>query len=157
MKRESDVVILRGAGRYFSAGRDLKDARSWYGSGQTLDQQREMASLGYRMARAWEELPQITIAAIEGYALGGGLALALACDWRVLAEDAVVGDLLNAGTRFGDDGSEVRQAPGAVADGGHEARQSAIGGEADLDHAAEDEGIDISPAEQEHDGLAFQL
>jgi enoyl-CoA hydratase len=89
-KRESDVVILRGAGRYFSAGRDLKDAESWYGSGQTLDQQREMASLGYRMARAWEELPQITIAAIEGYAIGGGLALAAALDWRVIAEDAFV-------------------------------------------------------------------
>jgi len=89
-KRESDVVILRGAGRYFSAGRDLKDARSWYGSGQTFDQQREMASLGYGMARAWEELPQITIAAIEGYAIGGGLALAAALDWRVIAEDAFV-------------------------------------------------------------------
>ena len=87
---EIDVVILRGAGRYFSAGRDLKDARSWYGSGQTLDQQREMASLGYRMARAWEELPQITIAAIEGYAIGGGLALAAALDWRVIASDAFV-------------------------------------------------------------------
>src|SRR5262245_25534575 len=57
--REIDVVILRGAGKYFSAGRDLKDARSWYGSGQTLDQQREMSSLGFRMARAWEEMPQI--------------------------------------------------------------------------------------------------
>ena len=87
-KREIDVVILRGAGRYFSAGRDLKDARSWYGSGQTLDQQREMAALGFRMARAWEELRQITIAAIYGYAVGGGVALAAALDWRVLSEDA---------------------------------------------------------------------
>jgi len=87
-KREIDVVILRGAGRYFSAGRDLKDAKSWYGSGQTLDQQREMASLGFRMARAWEELPQITIAAIDGYAVGGGVALVAALDWRVLSEDA---------------------------------------------------------------------
>ena len=42
------------------------------------------------MARAWEELPQITIAAIEGYAIGGGLALAIALDWRVAARDAFV-------------------------------------------------------------------
>jgi enoyl-CoA hydratase/carnithine racemase len=42
------------------------------------------------MARAWEEVPQITIAAIEGYAIGGGLALVAALDWRVIAEDAFV-------------------------------------------------------------------
>src|SRR5580765_2852123 len=89
-RRDVDVVILRGAGKVFSAGRDLKDAKSWYGSGQTLDQQREMASLGFRMARAWEELPQITIAAIDGYAVGGGVALAAALDWRVMARDAYV-------------------------------------------------------------------
>jgi enoyl-CoA hydratase len=86
--REIDAVILRGAGRYFSAGRDLKDSKSWYGSEQTLDQQREMSSLGFRMARAWEEMPQITIAAIDGYAVGGGVALAAALDWRVVSEDA---------------------------------------------------------------------
>jgi enoyl-CoA hydratase/carnithine racemase len=42
------------------------------------------------MARAWEELPQVTIAAIEGYAIGGGLAFAVALDWRVMARDAFV-------------------------------------------------------------------
>jgi enoyl-CoA hydratase/carnithine racemase len=89
-RRDIDVVILRGAGGVFTAGRDLKDAKSWYGAGQTLEDQRDMAALGYRMARAWEEIPQITIAAIDGYAVGGGLALAVALDWRVLASDAFV-------------------------------------------------------------------
>jgi len=89
-KREVDVVIVRGSGKCFSAGADLKDASRWGNGAQSLDQQREIAGLGYRMARAWEELPQITLAAIEGYAIGGGLALAAALDWRVMARDAFV-------------------------------------------------------------------
>lgn len=89
-KRELRVVIVRGAGVCFSAGADLKDRRRW-GEGQgSLEEGREIASLGFRMARAWEELPHMTIAAIEGYAIGGGLALAMALDWRVIARDAFV-------------------------------------------------------------------
>ena len=85
-----DAVIVQGAEGHFSAGADLKDASRWANAEQPLDRQRETAALGYRMARAWEELPQITLAAIEGYAIGGGLALAAALDWRVLARDAFV-------------------------------------------------------------------
>jgi enoyl-CoA hydratase/carnithine racemase len=87
--RDIDAVIVRGGGVCFSAGADLKDASRWAGT-LPLDQQREIAALGYRMARAWEEVPQITIASIEGYAIGGGLALAAALDWRVVAENAFV-------------------------------------------------------------------
>lgn len=83
-----DVVIVRGSGGCFSAGADLKDTTRWGNGELPLDRQREIAALGYRMARAWEELPQITLAAIEGYAIGGGLALAAALDWRVVARDA---------------------------------------------------------------------
>jgi enoyl-CoA hydratase len=88
--RDVDVVIVRGSGVCFSAGADLKDASRWGNAGRPLDEQREIAALGFRMARAWEEVPQITIAAIEGYAIGGGLALAAALDWRVIAENAFV-------------------------------------------------------------------
>ena len=89
-RRDLQVAIVRGSGACFSAGADLKDASRWGGQGQSLEEKRAIASLGYRMARAWEELPQITLAAIEGYAIGGGLALAVALDWRVLAKDAFV-------------------------------------------------------------------
>ncbi len=89
-RRDVDVAIVRGGGRCFSAGADLKDVRRWANAAQPLDEQRDTAVLGYRMARAWEELPQVTLAAIEGYAIGGGLALAAALDWRVIAEDAFV-------------------------------------------------------------------
>jgi len=88
--RDIDVVIVRGSGVCFSAGADLKDASRWGNAARPLDEQREIAALGFRMARAWEEVPQITIAAIEGYAIGGGLALAAALDWRVMAENAFV-------------------------------------------------------------------
>ena len=89
-RRDLDVVIVRGSGKWFSAGADLIDAKRWGNGELPFDQQRDIASLGYRMARAWEELPQITIAAIEGYAIGGGLALVVALDWRVIADDAFV-------------------------------------------------------------------
>src|SRR5215210_7752060 len=56
-----DAVIVNGAGAAFSAGADLKDPSRW-GGGASLIEQREIAGLGFRMARAWEELPQITIA-----------------------------------------------------------------------------------------------
>ena len=89
-RRDADVAIVRGSGVCFSAGADLKDPARWANAAQPLDAQREIAALGYRMARAWEELPQITLAAIEGYAMGGGLALAAALDWRVMAKNAFV-------------------------------------------------------------------
>ena len=89
-RRDVDVAIVRGSGGCFSAGADLKDASRWANAARPLEEQREIAALGYRMARAWEELPQITLAAIEGYAIGGGLALAAALDWRVMARDAFV-------------------------------------------------------------------
>ena len=88
-RRDLDAVIVSGSGGVFSAGADLKDSTRWAG-GAPLLEQRETASLGGRMARAWEELPQVTIAAIEGYAVGGGLALSAALDWRVIARDAFV-------------------------------------------------------------------
>jgi enoyl-CoA hydratase/carnithine racemase len=88
-RRDLDVVLVTGAAGVFSAGADLKDSSRWAG-GAPLLEQREIAGLGQRMARAWEELPQITIAAIEGYAVGGGLALAVALDWRAMARDAFV-------------------------------------------------------------------
>jgi enoyl-CoA hydratase len=88
-RRDVDAVVVSGSGGVFSAGADLKDATRWAG-GAPLLEQRETSGLGGRMARAWEELPQVTIAAIEGYAIGGGLALCAALDWRVIARNAFV-------------------------------------------------------------------
>lgn len=87
-RTDLDAVILTGDDTCFTAGADLKGARAWADESMSLLERREIAAAGYRMCRAWEEVPQITIVAIEGYAIGGGVALSVACDWRVAAENA---------------------------------------------------------------------
>ncbi|MEL6693297.1 MAG: enoyl-CoA hydratase/isomerase family protein [Pseudomonadota bacterium] len=82
-----NVVILSGAGA-FTAGADLKDPDRAALRDQTRLEQRQSLKLGPDMCAAWEALEQITIAAIEGYCIGGGVALAVACDHRIIADDA---------------------------------------------------------------------
>lgn len=82
------VVVLTGAADIFSAGIDLKDPAKWNEDDQALLQRRDMAQRGARLCRAWESLPQLTIAAIEGMVVGGAAALTLACDWRVASHQA---------------------------------------------------------------------
>lgn len=84
---ETQAVVLAGAPNAFSAGIDLKDTSTW----ESLDSDvalRERFYRGVRLCQAWEDMPQITIAAMEKLAVGAGCAIALACDWRVLARDA---------------------------------------------------------------------
>lgn len=87
-RTDISVVILAGSPSAFSAGVDLKDPARWDIDDKTLNERRHIAAWGGRMCKAWEELPQLTIAAIEGFNVGGGIALTLACDWRVMADDA---------------------------------------------------------------------
>jgi methylglutaconyl-CoA hydratase len=84
--REVRAVVLTGAGGAFSAGADLKERRGVAAAdtGPYVD-----AIAG--AITAWAELPKATIAALPGVALGGGLELALACDFRIAAEEAVLG------------------------------------------------------------------
>lgn len=82
-----NVIVLTSQGA-FTAGADLKDPARAAMRSQTRLEQRQSMKLGPDMCAAWERLEQITIAAIEGYCIGGGVALAVACDHRVIAEDA---------------------------------------------------------------------
>jgi enoyl-CoA hydratase/carnithine racemase len=86
------AVIVSGAGRAFSAGADLRDspvANASTRSGNSWAVRREVGQLGLRMADAVESMRAVTVAQIHGYAVGGGVVLAAACDLRVAADDAV--------------------------------------------------------------------
>ncbi len=82
------AVILCAAGSHFSAGMDLSEVQKSDQSKPGLAERRRLAALGERMCQAWEEIPAITIAAIEGHCIGGGAALAAALDWRVMGSSA---------------------------------------------------------------------
>lgn len=83
----ASVLVLTGAGeRFFCAGMDLKEAggkETPLGRRDRLRRNRDIEVLA--------SLPLPTIAAVNGYALGGGLEMALACDIRVFAEHAQAG------------------------------------------------------------------
>ena len=84
---DTSVVVLTGSARAFTAGFDLKDPEGRARKTMDLGTLRRNLKLGPRMTRAWQDMEQITIGAIEGFCIGGGVALAVALDFRVMARN----------------------------------------------------------------------
>jgi enoyl-CoA hydratase/carnithine racemase len=80
------VVMLTGAGRAFSSGDDLREKRATPARSE-LDA-RLIAGAGNRTCDALESLDQVTIAAVNGLSIGGGVVFAACCDLRLAAESA---------------------------------------------------------------------
>ncbi|GAB3422814.1 enoyl-CoA hydratase-related protein [Haloparvum alkalitolerans] len=84
---EARALVLTGAGeKAFVAGADISYMRDL-----STPEAQAYAELGHRIASGLAEFPAPTIAAINGYAFGGGCELAIACDLRVASERATLG------------------------------------------------------------------
>ncbi|HEY2069419.1 MAG TPA: enoyl-CoA hydratase/isomerase family protein [Rhizomicrobium sp.] len=84
---ETQAVILTGKGG-FTAGADLKDPAMDRRKANGLLERRHMTRIGPDLCDAWEKIEQVTICAIEKFCIGGGAALAAACDFRILGAGA---------------------------------------------------------------------
>jgi enoyl-CoA hydratase len=80
------VLIITGEGRAFSTGADLKESKT-----RSLEEYRDYLVALQETSRRIIRFEKPTIAAINGYALGSGYELALACDMRIAADEAQIG------------------------------------------------------------------
>jgi enoyl-CoA hydratase len=81
------VLVILGAGETFCAGDDITEMHDWGDANGVM----RRARLYQTMANALEELDKVTVAAVDGFAVGGGLEITMACDFVVATRRAVWG------------------------------------------------------------------
>ena len=84
------AVILSGQSAIFCGGMNLMELVQLEAESHDMQSRREMAQLGAKMCKAWEDIEAVTFAAIEGPCVGGGVALSLAADFRICSETAMI-------------------------------------------------------------------
>lgn len=89
------VVMLKGSGEHFCSGADLKAAPD---GGYTIDERRSLLSKYNRVVKTILSMEKPVISVVRGYAVGGGMSLALCCDIMLASEDAkFFGNFVKAG------------------------------------------------------------
>ena len=88
---ETRVVVFAGEGRHFCVGIDLKDPEQAASTAAPMLERQRRFHLGPRIIRALRGMDQVTIAAVNGTATGGGACIASALDFRIGSEDCRVG------------------------------------------------------------------
>ncbi len=84
--KEIKVLVITGEGKTFVSGADISEM-----SEKDAKEALDFSLLGHEIFEMLENLEKVTIAMINGYALGGGLELVLACDIRIASEEAKLG------------------------------------------------------------------
>lgn len=87
LRTDVHAVVLAGTDSFFSAGADLRE-RTRRLDADGLLEARRLVMGGPDMCKAWDEIEAVTIVAVEGFCIGGGAALALSCDFRVMGRSA---------------------------------------------------------------------
>ena len=80
-------LVIRGAGETFCAGDDITEMPSWGNANEAMRRARYYQN----MANQLEELDKLTIAAVDGYCVGGGLEITMACDFVIATQRAIWG------------------------------------------------------------------
>lgn len=90
---ETRVIIITGSGKFFSGGADISEIRHLFGGKEisALTSPNKFSSEGQRILNKFQYSDKPAIAAINGYCLGGGLELAMACHIRITSEQAKLG------------------------------------------------------------------
>jgi enoyl-CoA hydratase len=78
------VLVIGGAGETFCAGDDITEMPAWGNADQVM----RRARLYQQMANSLEEVDKVTIAAVDGFAVGGGLEITMACDFVIASRRA---------------------------------------------------------------------
>lgn len=88
---EVGAIVITGAGRAFCAGGDVSAMADRSETNQTLEEKIDWLREGHELSWTLYNMSKVTIAAINGHAMGAGLGVALSCDLRIAAEQAKFG------------------------------------------------------------------